>query len=220
MARAERRTRSKLPAAVVLALLLGVGLFWILRSPRAPDPEPVEVEAAAPAEAVESDPIDGRWVGPGHELAQDYGPRDLVDLEPPLASRAGIRVRAATRRALVALADSARADGVELRVVSGYRSWAYQARLFERAVDEHGADQRWVARPGQSEHQLGTAVDFADAALQHVTEQSFGLTPEGRWLRENGRRFGFVLSFTVENEAETGIRPEPWHLRYVGDPDG
>jgi LAS superfamily LD-carboxypeptidase LdcB len=153
-----------------------------------------------------------------HTLPLDYAPDELVEIESPPASRAGIRVTAQTRSALEKMFRAARDDGIELRVISGYRSSEYQSQLFARAVERYGDDQAWVAVPGQSEHQLGTTVDLADAALKHSLEQSFGETAEGQWLRENCNRFGFTLSYTVDNQEETGIHPEPWHVRYWGAP--
>ena len=141
-------------------------------------------------------------------------PDSLVTLDVPPASRAGIRVTAATARALERLLAAAAADGIQLWIVSGYRSFQRQQRLHDRAIERHGADQRWVAAPGTSEHQLGTTVDFADAALRHAVEPSFGDTPEGRWLSAHAETHGFVRSYTEANADRTGYRPEPWHYRY------
>jgi hypothetical protein len=147
-------------------------------------------------------------------LGPDDRPDDLVELDVPPANRSGLRLRSEAARALSRLVAAARDDGIELRVVSAYRSHARQAELHASALRQHGPDQRWVAAPGASEHQLGTTVDFADAALRHVLEPSFASTEEGRWLAAHAARFGFVRSFTEENESLTGYRPEPWHYRH------
>jgi hypothetical protein len=152
-----------------------------------------------------------------HTLPPEYAPEELVELPSPPASRAGIQITAATWAALAELLAAAHLDGLDLRVISGYRSHEYQKQLFANAVANHGDDQAWVAEPGQSEHQLGTTVDLADGAMEHVLEQSFGETIEGQWLRDNCGRFGFRLSYTTANEDETGIRSEPWHLRLWGE---
>ena len=148
-------------------------------------------------------------------LGPDDVPDSLVTIPVPPASREGLRVTASTSRALTRLVEAARADGVELRVVSAYRSYRRQAALYERAIGRHGPDQQWVAAPGTSAHQLGTTVDFADAAMAHVVEQSFAATDEARWLEANARRFGFVRSYTEENVPWSGYRPEPWHYRHL-----
>ncbi|MCR5718765.1 MAG: D-alanyl-D-alanine carboxypeptidase family protein [Oscillospiraceae bacterium] len=38
----------------------------------------------------------------------------------------------------------------------------------------------------------------------------------GEWLEENAHRYGFVFSYTEEDEDETGVDDAPYHLRYVG----
>ncbi len=148
-------------------------------------------------------------------LSADFVPQGLEELPARVCSREGLKMRGPARQALLDLIDAGRTEGVHLVVVSAYRSYEYQQRLFDRAVDKHGPDQQWVAMPGTSEHQLGTTADLADAAMEHVLEQSFGETPEGQWLKQNVTRFGFRISFTPETEAATGIRPEPWHVRYM-----
>jgi len=158
--------------------------------------------------------IDSLYVPAPLTLGAEDVPDSLVTLSVPPGSRDGIQVTAATARALDALLDAARADGVELRIISGYRSYQRQSALYERARVRHGDDQRWVAAPGTSEHQLGTTVDFADAALRHAVEPTFEDTPEGRWLAVHAREFGFVRSYTEANQEQTGYRPEPWHFRH------
>jgi D-alanyl-D-alanine carboxypeptidase len=75
-----------------------------------------------------------------------------------------------------------------------------------------------VADPCHSEHQLGVAVDVAAARDPTNLEQSFGDTPEGRWLAANAPAYGFVISYPKGKEAVTGYVYEPWHVRYVGLP--
>lgn len=147
-------------------------------------------------------------------LGPDDEPDSLVAVPAPLAVRDDLRVTPQTRAALVRLADAARAEGVHLRVTSAYRSWQRQAELYRQARERHGPDQQWVAAPGTSEHQLGTTVDFCDAAMQQVTEPGFADTDEGRWLAAHAAEFGWVRSYTEENQSLTGYRPEPWHYRY------
>ncbi|NNM32432.1 MAG: hypothetical protein HKO53_05175, partial [Gemmatimonadetes bacterium] len=51
---------------------------------------------------------------------------------------------------------------------------------------------------------------------EHVVEASFADTPEGRWVAKRAREFGFRITYTDSTVADTGILPEPWHLRYLG----
>jgi LAS superfamily LD-carboxypeptidase LdcB len=160
------------------------------------------------------EPRAGIYVPEALSLGPSDVPDSLVAIGPPLAVREGLQLRPDALRSLQEMADAALRDGVHLRVTSAYRSWDRQNELYANAVRKHGADQRWVAAPGTSEHQLGTTVDFCDAAMHHVLEPGFADTAEGRWLKENAAHFGWVCSYTAENEALSGYRPEPWHYRF------
>lgn len=73
--------------------------------------------------------------------------------------------------------------------------------------------------PGTSDHQTGLAVDIIQKSLPSRFDsllQEFGETDAGKWLAANCYRFGFILRFPPDKEAETGIIYEPWHFRYVG----
>jgi D-alanyl-D-alanine carboxypeptidase len=101
----------------------------------------------------------------------------------PLAYRQGKPMRPDVALAFDRMYRAARAAGVSLIVVSGYRSDREQARLFAQHPDP-----RWVAPPGKSLHRLGTELDLGPPA-------AYG------WLRRNARRFGFIQRYSWE----------PWH---------
>jgi D-alanyl-D-alanine carboxypeptidase len=129
---------------------------------------------------------------------------------------------------LVALLAGARTRGHTLRIVSAYRSEAYQREVFDRFVarelergvrDEVEARSRanqYSAQPGFSEHQLGTAVDLSVAALDHALAPELGQLPEGIDLAVNAWRCGFLHSYPDGSQGRTGYLFEPWHLRWVG----
>ena len=60
-----------------------------------------------------------------------------------------------------------------------------------------------MGRPGESEHELGLAVDIAGDGAQ-------------AWLRENAWRYGFILRYPEGSESVTGRKCDPSHFRYVG----
>lgn len=116
--------------------------------------------------------------------------------------------------------DDARGDGYSLFVRAGYRSEEDQEDLMEDKIEayrqegysqreaEHEAE-KWVAKPGTSEHELGLAVDI----------NAEGQTDGNRlyqWLAEHSWKYGFILRYPAEKEEITGIDYEPWHFRYVG----
>ena len=113
------------------------------------------------------------------------------------------QVRAAVQAPLQALIAAGRAAGHKsLRISSAFRSYAEQARVF-RTTKEVGR----AARPGHSEHQLGTAVDLRLSTMATAA-----------WLAEHGPPLGFAVSYPERKQRLTGYRPEPWHVRFVGAP--
>ena len=132
-----------------------------------------------------------------------------------------VKMCADAASALPGLMAEARASGVAIVPISGFRTVKYQESLFQKAVVKYGSESAaggWVARPGYSEHHTGLAVDLGDEAYPAGdVETSFEGTPAFRWLQENAMQFGFELSFPRGNSH--GINYEPWHWRFVGTPE-
>jgi D-alanyl-D-alanine carboxypeptidase len=72
-----------------------------------------------------------------------------------------------------------------------------------------------VARPGHSEHQLGTTVDVTSEGESDV-DQAWGATATGQWVATNAHQFGFLITLPLDASERTCYDYEPWHLRYVG----
>jgi zinc D-Ala-D-Ala carboxypeptidase len=155
-------------------------------------------------------------IDPAHPLPPEFEPDDLVSV-----SEAGFpsqdQVRSIVIPDLAALRAAAEANGTPLVVVSGYRSYAYQEDLFDNRVEQVGEAEaaRRTARPGHSEHQLGTALDVLDPGAGDLTT-AFAATPQGQWLAANAHTYGFVISYPDGASDRTCYEYEPWHLRYVG----
>jgi D-alanyl-D-alanine carboxypeptidase len=114
----------------------------------------------------------------------------VFDEEIPAVAKLDPDLLAALRRA----ATDAEADGVELRVHSGWRSPEYQQRLLQDAVVKYGSREeaaRWVSTPETSAHVSGEAVDIGPAA----------------WLSEHGAAYGLCQIY----------RNEPWHYELRPD---
>ena len=126
-------------------------------------------------------------------------------------SRRDLQVRASVVPDLLAMNEAARQAGLELVHSSAYRSYEYQAEVYQRNVETLGKEQadRESAQPGKSQHQLGSVIDFGS-----ITD-AFADTPEGMWLAEHAWEFGFSLSYPDGYEDVTGYRYEPWHYRYI-----
>lgn len=164
----------------------------------------------------------GILVNKTHPLSEDYTPSDLVPVNIPFAYigddlRNYMREPAA--RALEDMFRDASAAGLDLVGVSGYRSYARQKNIYEQnaAVKGEAYTSLYSARPGQSEHQTGLAIDISTPSIQSALTTDFENTPEGQWLRENAARYGFILRYPAGKENITGYAFEPWHFRYVGN---
>jgi zinc D-Ala-D-Ala carboxypeptidase len=147
-------------------------------------------------------------------LPDGYVPRDLVSaLANGIPASGGQLIRALIVDDTRSLVEAAAAEGLELYVGSGFRSQAYQASVFTAQTARWGDEEtanRYSARAGHSQHQLGTTIDFTD------TFRGFRGSPAALWLSENAQRFGFVLPYTPASAPLTGYVDEPWHARWVG----
>jgi hypothetical protein len=114
-------------------------------------------------------------------LVSDTGhrPPGIANLDPALVK--------ALRRAAADASD----EGIDIYLTSGWRSPAYQKRLFDQAIVKYGSiseASRWVGTPAGSGHVTGDAVDIAHSDAQ-------------KWLSKNGARYGLCQIY----------RNEPWH---------
>lgn len=117
----------------------------------------------------------------------------VFDEERPAVGRLDPDLLDALRRA----ATDAEADGVGLRVNSGWRSPEHQQQLLDDAVVEYGSQEeaaRWVATVETSAHVPGDAVDIGPVAAT-------------AWLSEHGAAHGLCQIY----------RNEPWHYELRPD---
>lgn len=157
-----------------------------------------------------------------NRISKDYEPDDLE--KPDVQTRKDslqdrILLRKTAARALERMFQAAYYEkGYTLYAASGYRSYGIQQILFSSKVEEVGSRdiaERRVAPAGTSEHQLGLAMDV-QAPSQLNLNAGFGSTAEGKWVKENAHRFGFILRYKQEWRDITGYSEEPWHIRFVG----
>ena len=153
---------------------------------------------------------------------QAYKPEDLTPIKYYASNRseAGRYMRKEAAGQFHKLVEAAAAEGHELVMTTAYRSYGFQQTLWNNYVASEGeaAASRFSARPGQSEHKSGLAVDVSAPSVYYALTDSFGETEEGIWLAQNAHRFGFIIRFPEGKEDITGYLYEPWHIRYVGEP--
>jgi len=215
--RARRRRRAWWPAAAIVlvslvALAVGPGgvvqatagaIEQVLVQKAFQGPLPACTIGDLPAPNATLDDWDRTLLDTDYSLDRDYAPTDLVAVPESGVQGAG-SVRALVVLDLEALGYAARKAGVELSVESAYRSYDAQRRTFDSLVEAYGREfaLESAGRPGHSEHQLGTTLDF---------------TGHDEWLADNAWRFGFVLSYPEDRSpARTCYKPESWNYRYFG----
>lgn len=165
-------------------------------------------------------------------LDEDFTPKNLVKMKSVKLDKEGNNTNGGIRQvdgtwqlreecaeALVALCDAARAEGHELYLKSGYRSYYKQAVMYENRIKKYGYDDGWVTKPGASDHQTGLGCDVVPKKwTDRGMNEDMAKEPETQWMAENCARFGFILRYPEDKEDITEINYEPWHLRYVGVP--
>ena len=103
---------------------------------------------------------------------------------------------------LTAFINAAKADGIDLGIGSGFRSVEKQKQLWEQALKKYGTPEKarkWVAPPGRSNHNRGTAVDLNSSGAFLGKNKN---TKATQWAHANAEKFG--LHFRMGHE--------PWHI--------
>lgn len=111
-------------------------------------------------------------------------------------------------------------NGYDIDIMSGYRSYDYQEKIYNRLINEKGLNYaiRHIAPAGASEHQTGLAIDICvykddKCYIEHEISEF----EEIKWLHKNAHKYGFILRYLNGKEDITGYNYEPWHFRYVGN---
>jgi D-alanyl-D-alanine carboxypeptidase len=213
-----RRRRSRVSSIFLVSIALAVVALAVptglaAKVVRVVTGTPTEVDMEGPLPACRADDIPAIRRGPAEwahtlldpmfTLEPDDNPTDLVE-----TAEAGIAGGGSVRLLVIddlrTMTAAARGDGVRLRVRSAFRSYDAQIQTVESLEHAYGQDwtDRSAARPGHSEHQLGTALD---------------LDGGDAWLARHAWEHGFVVSYPPERSPRfTCYKPEPWHVRYVG----
>jgi len=198
--------RSRLLGASLIGLISLAGLVLAFPGPlrRLLAPPPVPGIQARLS-------LDGRLLG--HFPYAEAPAKELVSIG------SGLRLQRDAAVSLEAMLQASAADGVDLVVLSAFRSVDLQKSLFfdVKAERNQTAEERArvSAPPGFSEHSTGLAVDLGDGSAPGSNlSRSFDQTSAYSWLRANASRYHFQLSFPQANAQ--GVNYEPWHWRFEG----
>ncbi len=137
------------------------------------------------------------------------------------------------QRALEKMQQAAQAAGIQIKLVSGYRSFDKQVQIWNRKYDYY-AEQALNADaifdkivaystvPGTSRHHWGTDVDLVDGAVTAQGDLLVATNFEENgpfynfklWMDQHASSFGFEQAYTL-NDDRPGFAYEPWHYSYV-----
>jgi len=148
-------------------------------------------------------------------LSENYIPSRLTGIYKDYLYDASVekKIHAGVEPFLVDMIKGAMQGGIDLKVISAYRSFEEQisVKTGYKVIYGSGAN-KFSADQGYSEHQLGTTIDFTTPKLKILSLQ-LESDSAYKWLTENAYRFGFVLSYPKGNSY---YQYEPWHWRFVG----
>lgn len=115
--------------------------------------------------------------------------------------------------------EQARKDGFHIEIESGYRSKELQQSIWDEFIIEKGLEytEKYVAKPGYSEHQTGLALDICleENGVYYCDTELIGHDIV-KYIEKTAPYFGFILRYPKGKEEITGYNYEPWHIRYVG----
>ncbi len=149
----------------------------------------------------------------GHFPYPEAVGEDLIPVLP------GLKVHKDTYKALRLMSSAASSDGIDLILLSAYRSIELQKEIFygrKSSRNQIAIERAKVsAPPGYSEHSTGFAIDLGDGTMRETDfEVEFETTPAFKWLKKNAAKYHFVMSFPRGNPQKVSY--EPWHWRYEG----
>jgi len=215
---------SKITLSAILSAALTAALLPLSPATAAP-PAPGTAQVAAPMVAVDSIVQIA-----SKKIQRDPGKTDVfVNRNYPLSPKkyapktvavegTNVRLKSSAASAYSKMVKAAARDGVRIRAVSGYRSYARQAELYNYYTRIYGQSyaSKISAIPGTSEHQTGLAIDVGNHNRACGLQACFANTPVGKWVAKNGHKYGFILRYPKGQESVTGYSYEPWHFRYLG----
>ncbi len=148
-------------------------------------------------------------------LNENYVPEALASIPGEFIYEAGkeMQIHIKVLPYLLDLLNAAKNNGMDLKIISAYRSFGEQSILKGVYTISYGdGANMFSADQGYSEHQLGTTVDFTTSSVGS-SFSGFSKTKEYEWLTQNAYKYGFIISYPKENAF---YQYEPWHWRFVG----
>lgn len=157
-------------------------------------------------------------VNKDNPLPRAHIPNNLVEVQSKYKDN--ILIDKEVNEAFEKLKKEASKNGYYIDIESGYRSYDYQEKIYNKLLEEKGFSYAVtrIAEPGKSEHQTGLAIDFCVYKEEKsYIEYDIRDLEETEWVHNNAHKFGFIIRYPEGKEDITKYNYEPWHLRYVKD---
>lgn len=184
----------------------------------------MDLEPYSDIEILEDDSDVTMLINKFYSLPDNYIPEDLVGLEEFACVQGEdyscqdveqIQLRKEAYDAYIEWCEAAQKEDINIRAIAGYRSYEYQAGLWNYNAEIYGTEyaDEYYARPGQSEHNSGLCVDITFNGHNYNEIENF----EGyEWILSNAHKYGFILRYPEDKTEVTRYGYESWHFRYVG----
>lgn len=148
-----------------------------------------------------------------HEIPQGWKPDDLekvIDCSQKLRHEAN--------QAYTKFYQAAKAQGIDIYTISGYREPETQQLYWDNVVKVYGEEHaiQYNAYPRRSEHELGLSVDISYTTEGDRLSEKVADSPLGKFIESDAYQYGFILRYPKDKVRITGYQYEPWHIRYVG----
>jgi len=163
----------------------------------------------------------------------DYSTAELMGKADVALFGEGINLKKEAYESFLEMKKAAYADGFDVQMVSSYRDFYHQQRIWERKYLNYTEDGMFPLEaidkiieystiPGTSRHHWGTDIDIIDGnpkvtgGVLDPDKFEAGGPFEGfkGWLDENSTKYGFYLVYT-NNPRRRGFKYEPWHYSYA-----
>ncbi len=162
----------------------------------------------------------------------DFSVEDLTGKSKMDLHGDGYKLQKEVSDAFILMKKEALKSGIKIQVVSSYRSYEHQKRIWTRKYNQFIKDgltpQKTIGKiieystiPGTSRHHWGTDIDIIDSSVtkpkdvlnaKHFERDGVYVKLK-KWLDKNTSKFGFCLVYT-NNENRKGFKYEPWHYSY------
>ncbi|WP_299215562.1 M15 family metallopeptidase [uncultured Aquimarina sp.] len=167
------------------------------------------------------------------DFQSQYTKGDLMGKGNPTLVGEGHKLRKKAHQAFLKMRSAALKQDIKLKVVSSYRDYEHQNRIWERKYERYTASGlspikairkiiEYSTIPGTSRHHWGTDLDIVDGSVKQpknvLLEKHFHnegpFTRFKTWMDHNANDFGFYLVYT-NKKGRKGFKYEPWHYSYA-----